>query len=60
VLCESTEPRRGRRRAALRSWLPTSCLRTTGVMDRSTWLLLTPNRERPLRHIGTIAIDGEQ
>jgi hypothetical protein len=27
-------PRRGRRRAALRSWLPTSCLRTTGVLDR--------------------------
>jgi hypothetical protein len=27
-------PRRGGRRAALRSWLPTSCLRTTGVLDR--------------------------
>src|SRR5450755_4703764 len=30
----TAEPRRGRRRAALRSWLPTSCLRTTGVPDR--------------------------
>jgi hypothetical protein len=30
----TAEPRRGRRRAPLRSWLPTTCVSTTGVLDR--------------------------
>jgi len=55
-------PRRGRRRAALRSWLPnlvpTHDRGPRPPRRRSTWLLLSPNLERPAAAVRTIALSS--